>query len=391
MAFPIIFGLTPFGGDLREQSHAVARRFEGDGIFKRDLESAHDLELLVEAEIHALGRQALDRAALDVLPDRAGEEVMQEWEDALDVPNSAARTLEQRRVRASMFKGLPFSPDITTLTALGKAILDSSGILGAGFGVTSVDRSWVVADDATPESIFHLVFTMPDVLFSMPVVRTAFDILERILPTRALGQVSREGRLIEQVGSSFASTWDGAVAKMGRAFLATSGATPHVRPPARYRDYGPLSRLCADDLNTVQDATLFGRDNQATGMWANTVDPDLAARFFDFSAAAAATVTLDDSIDWRDRMLQVVLRMSTTDIRPGNVAGSDELFNAATLYGEHLYTGTGGTGNYEQQLGASGVYILANAGTGALQLRNTTGSTQYGGGLVIACGDVGGH
>lgn len=552
MTFPGVFGFTPCGdGDLRAETHELARRLEGEGAYSRDPDSAHDRELLAEAELAAMPRQRLDAVDANLLPDRAGE-LLDAWEDALDIPNNAARSTDERRVRASAYASLPQPASLDAVNDLLERlgldavnILDTStwtlaagatvttgqadpeggtgavlvtdadagqyssaylagvfhhaparvsfsawvkkdtgathypelqvantvqlrlhlgtgscvpvfggdriesltvleevsgwwrirlelvgcipiGIgnelrftvipaLGAaadhptGFAVTTVgsvtvfdprieggvirraSRARVVQEDATAETVLQSVVLIADEQYDTPKIAGNVDILARVLPSRALGAWMREGDLDEMLVTSITPKWGGSE-KLGRSALGSSSPSQrdHVRTPARYRDYGPFSRLTAADLNATQDAALFRRDDRAVGTWTNAIQIGAANRFFDFTVGNLATAEIDTSIDWRERLVFVALKFAAaTDIRPGGAQGT--LYGGATQRRVHLYTGTGGTGAYRKQIETTGVYVQADAATGALQIRNESGATIYGAGLVIATGHVGGH
>lgn len=260
------------------------------------------------------------------------------------------------------------------------------GLAARGNAILRSSRARVVQEDATPETILQSVVLVDDEAYDDPARARNIDILSRVLPARALGQWMREGLLDEMLVTSVAPTWGGSE-KLGRTALGTVSpiARNHVRPPARYRDYGPYSRLAAADLNRIQDASLFFRDNAPSGTWPNVIQEGFAARFFDFTAAASTTVILDTSIDWRDRLVTVVLKATGTDVRPGKA--SQHLFNPSTVQVVQFYTGTGGP-SYEKAL--TGMFLAVDSLSGALQLRNGPGVV-YGAGMVVATGAVGGR
>ncbi len=390
MPFPLIFGASPFGGDLREQSYELIRRLEGRGAYSKDPDSAHDREVLAEAEMHVSGRQAGDRLALSILPDGATE-LLLEWEDAHDVPNTAARNVEERQRRATLFKGLPYPAHLDALFDLYVAALEIADPGSLPFIATlTPDRLMVTDEYASPECIYHVLFVLTEEQYETQKRLGALDIFERVLPAHSFGSWTRENALAEMIVTRDSGALWGGAGAVGRVYVGASLAGQLTIPatnraPARFRDYGPMSRLAAADLNGIQDAILFDK-----GQWGNTVAADFEMRYFDREVPNATTVTIDSSIDWRDRMLFVALGWSSSnDVRI--TGASDHLFNGAVHDFEHVYSGTGGA-SYERVIGTSDLFVRVNSATGALELRKgVLGGTRWVNGMVIACGDVGGH
>lgn len=132
MTLPLVLGFTALGdGDLRKETHTLAQRLEGEGAYSRDPDSAHDRELLAKAEIAALPRQRLDAVDANLLPDQASE-LLSAWEDALDIPNNAARGNDDRRARALAYFSLPRKGALASMAALMEelGLSGQSNILG---------------------------------------------------------------------------------------------------------------------------------------------------------------------------------------------------------------------------------------------------------------------
>lgn len=121
-------------------------------------------------------------------------------------------------------------------------------------------------------------------------------------------------------------------------------------------------------------------------------------RYFATSLANNAFITLDSSIDWRDRIVRACCRWSDSiDILPGH-AGDTAANSTAAVTRAHVarYTGTGGHATVGEGLDRgyhlvligdvligdvtsedTGLCLHADATTGALTLRNKTANTLY--------------
>lgn len=87
---------------------------------------------------------------------------------------------------------------------------------------------------------------------------------------------------------------------------------------------------------------------------------------------ATSTVTLDSTLDWRDRLIRWHGRHLGTDIRPGGADVANH--NTGTEHFGSFYSGPGGAG-WDRTHG--NMKLKVNATTGALELENLAGSTQY--------------
>ena len=98
-----------------------------------------------------------------------------------------------------------------------------------------------------------------------------------------------------------------------------TGTTFTVRePPARLKEYGPLVRLDAADLNALQDNLLMGPSDGGGVVDAYAgAGTDMAIVHFSVRISATTEGLVDDSIDWRDRYVIFCLRYDTSDFRPG--------------------------------------------------------------------------
>lgn len=384
MSLPHVFGMTPLGGDYREESYSLAKRLQGTGTYTADEDGARLRELLAWAELHADGRQALDRVAANIMPDKSLE-LLAAWENYLRVPNTAPRTIEQRQARAQLFYDLVTRADVTTLTAF-VAVLASSAT------IHTPTRATVSGQGSSPETALHFAVRISDAQFIDPLYRRALDILARVIPGRSLGSMSRPARFDDQqIFTTIEAKYASSSQRLDRTILlnSTERTFANGRNPARHRDYGPISLLKAEDLNNMQEAFIFEGAIETSG---SPATEDFIARWFSISLADATQGELDDSIDWRDRIVSVFARVSSNDIRPGQA--NDDVFNTAS-YSEytHMYTQSGATGippqTYDAQLGSTNVWVRADDTTGELAIYNDSGGTIRVVGVAIASGVTG--
>lgn len=256
-------------------------------------------------------------------------------------------------------------------------------------------RSIVSAHEANPESILHLTLLMSPTEYGDLASRNVFDYLERVLPQRTLGQISRPNLTDEQLVTYVGAEWADSTAyqKLGQVALAndTDNTQETRRNMARLRDYGPLSRLTAEDLNNIQEAFVF---EGVAGDSQKEAAHESVYRFFAAEVTNGGATTIDTSVDWRDRTVTLYCRTSTSDIRPGQANDTDanDIGNEFTV---HLYTKTGETGlpggsGRAEALITSDNYIRSNT-SGELEIYNDDSVPWYIVGCVVASGDLGEH
>lgn len=383
MAFPIHFGFTGFGTDIEKETHLLARRLQGDGAYSEDPDSARDLELRATAFIAADGAQVMVRATENTFPDTATE-MLGDWEAVLRIINNAARTIQERQARAVQHYKQPYQVDGATLAAIAEDIGVASS--AAVLTPTVVETT---KDDAEAESTLHTTFVMTDAEYETPKLLSQFDILARIMPQRMVGSLTRPNSVAEMLVTSEDAEWALASQKVGRTAIRQQTAVQfdHVRPIARHRSYGPLSRIAAADLNAIQDKMLFGRGGSN---WNGTTVDGGAFRFAAARILNGTTNIIDDSIDWRDRLVIVVCLSSvTTDIRPGQ-ADEDDL-NGSTLDTFQWYTGAGGV-NYVNTIQSAALQFRVDVATGSLKIIEQGLASDFS--VVVsymASGDIGSH
>ena len=159
------------------------------------------------------------------------------------------------------------------------------------------------------------------------------------------------------------------------------------------RTWTTLQEVASVDLNTIQD--------RAAGLVAATLHNTLPAATIrgideivwqcNTDVANATLITIDDTIDWRDRLVDVSYRGYAGTNGPGTAG--DYQYASTTLYRNIFYTGlgardAGGTnaptnGNvpvpaqdvsWALNITAGGVWVYADL-SGVLSLYNNSGST----------------
>lgn len=330
MDFPLSLGLG-FIGDASavDQNVSTLIGLQGVGAYSDEAGSYRVRELAAIALIFAHSQMALEAAGAGVFP-QGSVELLAEHERRHLVPNDAARTEEQRQAR---------------LAALARALRGASAVdieaavalLGITANVSSITRGNVVTDGATPDAIFQLSFDVSNKLG--PVERrAAVDILRRCLPVLQYGHMGHASPQ-EMIVVSDRARWDGDEV-MGDCALAV-GTSVQSRYPSRLKDYGPLSRLTARDLNAIQAQMLVSACNKV----ANSIESKAGGKLIAFArhVSAGATVAIETG-DYRYRLARVVMHLSasTSDMRPGQTL--DTLLNTSTLQEKLWYTGDGSSG-----------------------------------------------
>ncbi len=196
---------------------------------------------------------------------------------------------------------------MTTIVDLIHATLDATGIT-AGFVANR--REEVLVAGSEDAAIFQTTLQFANEDFYNPIVRSAVETLfGNALPARNVGALDRLGpghSSCVEVGAKWASTEH----FVGRDALARSVAvarTERAPTKARVRSYGPGSRLDAEDLNAIQEtllgAPLTGRPNLTSYV---LTDPGIHTRLLGIEPTGGGVPDLvDDSIDWKDRMILI--------------------------------------------------------------------------------------
>jgi hypothetical protein len=330
MDFPLSLGLG-FIGDASavDQNLSTLIGMQGVGAYSDEADSYRVRELAALALVLAHSQMTLEAAGAGVFP-QGSIELLTAHERRHLVPNDAARTEEQRQVR---------------LAALARALRGASAVdieaavalLGITANIASITRGNVVTDGATPDAVFQLAFDVSDKLGAVDR-RAAVDILRRCLPVMQYGHMGHASPQ-EMIVVSDRAKWDGTEV-MGDCALAV-GTSVQNRYPSRLKNYGPLSRLTARDLNAIQAQMLVSACNKT----ANSIQCKAGGKLIAFArhVSAGATVALETG-DHRYRLARVVMHLaaSTSDMRPGQTL--DTLLNGSTLQEKLWYTGDGSSG-----------------------------------------------
>lgn len=308
-----------FGGTDPQSYLRLLLRLMPDG-YSQDPDGPRVTELEAYATALWVGRVAIDRAITQAFQDQATE-LLEEWERAYELPNDAARTIEERqaRVRAAELATAGASKD--HVEAALQAVASSAATV-----VSS--RSQVEASAALDEMIYQIGIQLDLDDWDDPATRRAVArLLRRMMPARlhpvpgfrpeggTSSAPDTEGPLFVTEGAKWGGTQI-----LGQTVLhRQSDTTYEVREPTnRYREYGPLSKLTAADLNAIQDLTLMAPctgDGVITAF--HDAGTDMAIVHVSALCTASDETVLDDSIDWRDRFVMPVFQQSTDDIRPG--------------------------------------------------------------------------
>ena len=153
----------------------------------------------------------------------------------------------------------------------------------------------------------------------------------------------------------------------------------------------PNLEVASADLNSIQQLLYALRAANGTNSWSSIPGAQEVAFQSASDIADATLMLIDESIDWRDRIVRgEYLDHTTSDAYPG--AANDYDFSTGTLYTFMLYTGTGGldsggsevtngnpptssAGQYAVQI-FSGFWIYCDPTTGKLKIYNNTGGAK---------------
>jgi len=320
------------------------------------------------------------------------DELLTEWEREYALPNDAARTLEQRQARL-----------VAAERAIGGAIRER--VEDALRGV-SADANWLVnlrahiaADSLAfqPELVWQHAVQLSETEWAQPAVRRACArILQRMSAARAHFQDGTADPN-EAIVCKVDAEWGSADHVIGRDALRQSETftIENVLQRARVRQYGPLSKIRAADLNALQDAVVY---KLAVDDGATVLDPftgcqagRVALAFSIFVATGPTTGVVDRASDWRNRLVTIWTATSGSDIRPGQAA--DSFVASSTMRQQVWYTGTGATdagasASSFSVLLATDVWLYADDTTGNLKVRNLTAGSAYVVGMLHGTGPV---
>lgn len=154
--------------------------------------------------------------------------------------------------------------------------------------------------------------------------------------------------------------------------------------------------VASADLNQLQTNAVALRPSSgtATNSWSAVANGLQGVMFQSESNVANGTViTIDTSLDWRDRVLYGWVLAYGAATYPGNANDTNMNSGGASLYHFAIYTGTGATdagaalvsnGNppaigYYTDMGVANVFIFCDtsAGGGKLRIYNNSGAVFY--------------
>ncbi len=348
--------------------YAYLRRLAGDTYGSQSDESVFQRQLRAWAVLLALGRSEIDRAFENAYPDLA-DAMVEQWERAFNLPNDSARTLAQRQARIA-------AHERTMRGAARDDLQDSLDATGTTVHFVANRRDEVEVAGSVDAAIFQTTLQFANEDFYNPIVRNAIETLYgNALPAKNVGALDKLGPGHSSCVETDAK-WGSSTHFVGRDALARQISTPRTeRSPvkARIRTYGPGSRLDAEDLNAIQEtllgAPLVGQPNLTTYA---TQTPGIVTRWFAITPTGGGTPdVLDNSIDWRDRMILINVQQSATrNLRPGQA--DDNKYGVPDTAGyAAFYSGPGSAGGATYQaifngstyhVTAAGVLRIINGG-----------------------------
>lgn len=399
----------------------LLKKLQGVGGYAEDDDSQRVLELSVAANIAADGSTTILNAANQAWPATA-DQLLFAIEIVHSLRNSAARSVAQRRTRLeAVLRGDARFSKIKD--ALAHAGLDASNIaviqnlrqhISESVGLLLPTR-----EELPDESIFQIAILISDSDYDDGrLYRTALDILDQILPGRSrshMGETTGDGVLATSHGIRWGSSdrldrsvlfktpmplsigtfGDNESALLpGRRTDIGYARKLRLRHPSRLKPFGPLSKLRSHDLNALQDNLLFGIANQSSA--ALPFGPGVGGEWRIVSMQTAfGNKIVDSVVNWSDRFVTFVGRISALDIRLSG-ANKTALNNGAPVIQTFGYTGLGQTNgvgpNYDIPIdGSAHFYSDAVSASHQLSIHDSTPGTRYIVGILIATPRLGAH
>lgn len=350
------FGIAGFGADRVGEALEAEKRLTGDGYTRAD-GSVRVEELASWAHLFAVGMAAMDAAERSMFV-RSAVELLDTWERVTGAPNNAGDAVQDRQERLHAFFQLLGRPTDYAL------VLGKMGITVQLDPNTYISK--VEDEAATPGAIFVTSVLASEV--TVEVERLVRWVLRAAFPVVAWGSVDRSDP-VDGLVSYDTATWAGGQV-IDQARLAAAPTLAQERPRSRFRDWCHYSSVRSRDLNELQWRTLLAA---SAGVTQGT--PATRSMWFTCSIANATSkdVSLAGGDDFRRRLVRVLLRVATTDVRPGQAG--DTAFNGASSSSSLWYTGTGGA-SYVYAAGG-GIELSVSAVDGHIILTNGSGGTRY--------------
>lgn len=354
------FDPTPSAALVSEWKRIVRGQL-GDG-YSEDPDSLVDKEIEALAYVCAFLDNHLTQAGAELHASTAIE-CIDEHEIALSLPNDAATDDADRIARVRAVLGARG----TTPASLGR-VLSALGSMGPATLVTPVktdtDGLSLSSYDEHHALTRYLLVGVADYL--TPRVRQALAlILERNLDVSAFGaNHASPRRLLATSEGAFwqsATSEDGKTQAWGRTTLLGSGESRVAPWRNRSRDFGPGTVLHRDDVWKAAESigTYYAGDPDSI--------PGDVRCIASVTVPDATTVTIESDADWRYRLITFSGQVYTSDLRPGGAAEDGDAHRFGPLTKTHAMASTALTTNV----------VLKVSALGALQIQNTSGSTQY--------------
>lgn len=341
-----------FDTKTADDFYALLARLYGTTYGAQSEESVFQRQLRSWAVLLATGRSEIDRAFRQAFPDMS-DALIAEWERAFRLPNDSARTLAQRQARVA-------AHERTNRGATREAVQDTLDATGH-YAMFSANRRLEVEQTASEDAaIFQCLVQLAGEDFFHPIVRESIEILFRnSMPAKnigALDNLEASASSVVEVGARWNSTHH----YLDRDAIARPVALTRevYGQRARVKSFGPGSRIDARDLNRIQEtiygSALDGEDDLTSYSGAAV---GLLTFWWGADLADGVPVLLDDSMDWRDRLMWTHFQFSRDDgatrlaITPGQAdddawgndsnggLGAEDVSQSVNVIS--LYTGTG--------------------------------------------------
>jgi len=345
-----------------EDFYAYLQRLYGRSYGSNDESSIFQRQLRSWAVLLATGHADVDRAFANAFPDLA-DEMVTDWETAFNLPNDSARTLAERQARLGAHVRTQKGAARSDL----QATLDATGAL-ASFVANRRDE--VLMAGSEDAAIFQTTLQLANEDFYDPILREAIETLyTNAIPAKHVGALDKLGRG-QNVCVETEAEWNSTSHHVGRDTIARQVAVARTEfmsgnQVARVRGFGPGSRLDAKDLNRIQETALgCPLTDELQLVDFSTVSAGLTQYWFGAECLDGVATLLDQSIDWRDRMLLALFTFSRDDVGTKVdivPSGADD-----DQWGDNS---TGGDGEGDVDQSSEIIYVYTGSGS--------TGATVY--------------
>lgn len=353
--------------DLPEKMRRALAALRGLGYSQ--LESSYvQRENHAHAHAAAMGSATLLRAWMEGTG-RFSDQTLTEWEAVLGLPNDAPRTNLERAVRVQLVRAVPAAEmSVDALESLLRIVAPSATVLTNTAARLACDRPIV-------EDHFACLCALSDADYDDGHVRgTVAEVMRRAAPFRCRQPSDPD----DMVATGYELRWgdvfsffDRDAVRQTAELAAGAEAVDNLPESARYGrvvSYTQLTKLRSDDWNRLQDATLYARSNQASGV---TLPVGQVRVVFAGSITASTSKIVDATADWRERMVLGAVAVSGSDLRPGGAA------DTTAIEGHNVYLFAGPGGAPSQLTYTTDQRIGVDAANGDLLLFNDVAATRY--------------